>query len=46
MLLEFRIRNYRSIRDEIVVSFVAAGDKKLADTNLISTGINNLPHMV
>ena len=46
MLLEFRIRNYRSIRDEIVISFVASKDKKLADTHLASTGIKSLPHVV
>ncbi|MHB1678683.1 MAG: AAA family ATPase [Sulfuriferula sp.] len=46
MLLEFRIRNFRSIRDELVVSFVATKDKKLADTHLISTGITNLPHLL
>lgn len=46
MLLEFRIRNYRSIRDEIVISFIASKDKKLADTHLVSTGIKSLPHVV
>ncbi len=46
MLLEFRVRNFRSIRDELVVSFVATKDKKLADTHLISTGITNLPHLL
>lgn len=46
MLLEFRIRNYRSIRDEIVISFVASKDKKLADTHLASTGIKSLAHVV
>ncbi len=46
MLLEFRIRNYRSIRDEIVISFIASKDKKLADTHLASTGIKSLPHVV
>ncbi|MBI3481349.1 MAG: AAA family ATPase [Nitrosomonadales bacterium] len=46
MLLEFRIRNYRSIRDEIVISFVASKDKKLADTHLAPTGIKSLPHVV
>ncbi len=46
MLLEFRIRNYRSIRDEIVISFVASKDKKLADTHLASTGIKSLLHVL
>lgn len=44
MLLEFRVRNYRSIRDEIVVSFVASNEKKLADTHLVPTGIKSIPH--
>jgi len=46
MLLELRVRNYRSIRDEIVVSFVASNEKKLADTNLASTGIKSIPHVL
>lgn len=46
MLLEFRIRNYRSIRDEVVISFVASSDKKLADTHLASTGITNIPYVL
>lgn len=46
MLLEFRIRNFRSIRDEIVISFVASKDKKLAETHLASTGIKSLAHVV
>lgn len=46
MLLEFRIRNYRSIRDEIVLSFVASKDKKLADTHLASTDIKSLPQVI
>lgn len=46
MLLEFRVRNYRSIRDEVVVSFVASKDKKLAETHLASTGITSLPNVL
>lgn len=47
MLLEFRVRNYRSIRDEIVISFVASTkDKKMSDTHLASTGIKSLSHIV
>lgn len=46
MLLEFRVRNYRSIRDEIVISFAALKDKKLADTHLAMTGIKTLAHVV
>ena len=46
MLLEFRVRNFRSIRDEQVLSLIASGDKKLADTHLMATGIKGLPHVV
>lgn len=46
MLLEFRVRNYRSIRDEVVVSFVASKDKKLAESHLASTGITSLPNVL
>lgn len=46
MLIEFRVRNYRSIRDEQVISMVASKDKKLAETHLMSTSIKALPHVV
>ena len=46
MLLEFRIRNCRSIRDEMVFSFVASKEKKLTDTHLASTGNTSLPHVL
>ncbi len=39
MLLEFRVKNYRSIRDEQVLSLVASVDKKLASTNVAATGL-------
>src|SRR5574338_575834 len=46
MLLEFRVRNFRSIRDEQVLSMVASKDPKLAETHLMSTGVKTLPHVV
>jgi uncharacterized protein len=47
MLLEFRVSNFRSIRDEQVFSMVAAsGDKTFADTHLAPTGLKNLPSVV
>lgn len=46
MLLEFRVRNYRSIRDEQVLSLVASGDRELADTHLAQTGLKSLPRVV
>ena len=33
MLLEFRVRNYRSIRDEQVLSLGASNDQELAATH-------------
>jgi uncharacterized protein len=47
MLLEFRVSNFRSIRDELVFSMVASsGDKTFAATHLASTGIKGLPSVV
>ncbi|MEI7841894.1 MAG: ATP-binding protein [Gallionellaceae bacterium] len=46
MLLEFRVRNFRSLRDEQVLSFVAATDKSLAATNTIQSGIKAAPLLV
>lgn len=43
MLVEFRVKNFRSFRDEQVLSFVAANDKSLRDTNTITTGRNEAP---
>lgn len=36
MLIEFRVGNFRSIRDEQVLSLVAAKDKTLSDTHLVA----------
>ena len=47
MLLEFRVSNFRSIRDEQVFSLIAAGsDKTHTGTHLAATGIKALPHAV
>lgn len=47
MLLEFRVRNYRSIRDEQSLNLVASGtDKELVETNLAPTGLKSLPNAV
>ncbi len=46
MFLEFRVKNYRSIRDEQVLSLVASHDKDQADTHLISTGVKSLDKVV
>lgn len=47
MLLEFRVRNYRSIREEQALKLVASnGDKELAATHLAPTGLKSLPHAI
>jgi AAA15 family ATPase/GTPase len=46
MLLEFRVRNYRSIRDEQSLSLVASKDPELGATHLIPTGLKTLPSAV
>lgn len=47
MLLEFRVCNYRSIRDEQVLNLVASySDTDLAETHLASTGLKSLPSTV
>lgn len=43
MLLEFRVKNFRSLRDECTLSLVASNDKMLAATNTIETGIKVCP---
>lgn len=44
MLLEFRVQNYRSIRDEQALNLIASGDKELAATHQVSTGLRSAPH--
>ena len=47
MLLEFRVGNYRSIRDEQVLSLVASTtDEELEDTHLVPTGLKAFPSAV
>lgn len=43
MLVEFRVKNFRSLRDEQVLSLVAAKDKTLETTHTIATGIGAAP---
>lgn len=43
MLIEFRVKNFRSLRDEQVLSLVASKDKTLLNTNTLATGINAAP---
>lgn len=43
MLIEFRVKNFRSFRDEQVLSLVASKDKTLFDTNTLETGVSAVP---
>lgn len=46
MLIEFRVTNFRSLRDEQVLSMVASKDKTLLDTNTQATGISAAPTLL
>jgi len=46
MLLEFRVRNYRSIRDEQALTLIASSSRELAQTHLVPTGLKSAPHAV
>jgi AAA15 family ATPase/GTPase len=46
MLLEFRTNNFRSLRDEQVLSMVASTDKTLLDTHAQATGLKAAPHVL
>lgn len=46
MLIEFRIKNFRSLRNEQVFSLVASKDKTLQDTHTQATGISAAPALV
>lgn len=46
MLIEFRIRNFRSFGQESIVSMVASGDTNLIDTNTVETGLPSIPRVL
>lgn len=46
MLLEFRVANYRSIRDEQALNLAATSDDALAGTHLAATGLKSAPQAV
>lgn len=46
MLVEFRIKNFRSLRDEQVLSLVASTDKTLLGTHALDTGLKAAPHLL
>lgn len=43
MLIEFRVKNFRSLRDEQVLSLVAAKDKALEESHTQATGVAAVP---
>lgn len=46
MLVEFRVKNFRSLRDEQVLSLVASKDKSLQDTHTVATGLKAAPNLL
>ena len=46
MLVEFRIKNFRSLRDAQVFSLVASTDKTLLDTHTLDTGLKAAPRLL
>jgi uncharacterized protein len=46
MLVEFRVKNFRSLRDEQVLSLVASRDKSLRDTHTLDTGVTAVPNLL
>lgn len=45
MLVEFKVRNFRSLRDEQTLSFVASNDDALTETHCLETGVKALPRL-
>ena len=46
MLINFRVKNFRSFRDEQNLSMVATKDKALIETNTISSGAPSVPNLL
>lgn len=46
MLIEFRVKNFRSLRDEQVLSLVASKDKTWQDTHTYAIGISAAPSLL
>lgn len=46
MLVEFRVRNFRSFRDEATLSLVASRDKTDEETNVEATGNKSVPRIL
>lgn len=46
MLIEFRVKNFRSFKDEAVLNLVASSDKMAETTNVLPTGNRSIPRVV
>ncbi len=46
LLVEFRVTNFRSLREEQVLSLVASKDKTLQETHAVSTGLKAAPSVL
>jgi hypothetical protein len=46
MLLEFRLRNFRSFKEESALSLVASPDRSLLATNTVEAGVAGAPRVV
>jgi hypothetical protein len=46
MLLDFKVKNFRSLRDEHTLSLVAAKDKSLQELNTMPSGIKAVPTLL
>lgn len=46
MLVEFRVKNFRSLRDEQVLTLVASKDKSMQDTHTLATGLKVAPSLL
>lgn len=46
MLLEFRVKNFRSIKDEQILSLAASVDKTFANSHLLATELTTPPNVV
>jgi uncharacterized protein len=45
MIVEFKVRNFRSLRDEQTLSFVASNDHAHEATHCLETGLKNVPRL-
>ena len=46
MLVEFRVTNFRSLRDEQVLSLVASKDKMMQETHTVATVLKAAPNVL